>query len=405
MDKLAIHGGSPSRKEYLPYGKQWIDEEDIEKVCEVLRGDFLTTGPNIKDFEESIASYVGTKYAVAFCNGTAALHGACYAAGIGPGDEVLVSAMTFAASANCVLYCGGTPVFVDIHPKYYNMDISKIEEKISSRTKAIIPVDYTGQSVDIDAIMDLAKKHDLIVIEDAAHALGSTYKGKKVGSISHMTEFSFHPVKPITTGEGGAIVTNDFSYYQKLCSFRSHGMIRDKDLLSKEEGPWYHEQQTLGYNYRLTDIQCALGVSQMNKLDLYVNKRRELAKKYTHLLKDMDGLVLPYEEAFSSSGWHLYILQLELDKFTVSRREVFEALVAENIGVNVHYLPVYLHPYYQKLGYQKGLCPNAENLYDSLITLPLFPKMEEEDVLEVVDALSKVISCYKKSRILQEIRG
>lgn len=397
MENLAINGGQPIRDTYLSYGKQWIDDNDIEEVIRVLKGDYLTTGPNVKAFEEKVAHYVGAKYAVAVCNGTAALHAACFAAGIKKGDEVLVPAITFAASSNCVLYCGGKPVFVDIDSKTYNIDVTKIEEKINNKTKAIIPVDFTGQAVDMDKIREIAEKYNLIIIEDAAHALGSEYKGRKVGSLAHMTEFSFHPVKPITTGEGGVVVTNDEKFYDRLNLFRTHGITRNKALMSNYEGPWCNEQIDLGYNYRITDLQCALGSSQMEKLDYFVKRRREIVQMYNNAFKELDQFVtIPYEAEYSNSGHHIYILKFNLDKFKVERKEIFEALQSENIGVNVHYLPVYLHPYYQQLGYKKGLCPEAEKLYKEIITLPLFPQMSDKDIDDVVRAVKKVIISYGK---------
>lgn len=393
---LAINGGNKVRNTYLSYGKQWIDNDDIKEVINVLKSDFLTTGPKVKEFEDKVAKYVGAKYAVAVSNGTAALHAACYAAGIRSGDEVIVTSLTFAASANCILYCGGTPVFCDINPKTMNIDVNKIEEKITSKTKAIIPVDLCGQSVDMDKIMEIAKKHNLIVIEDGAHALGSEYKGQKVGNKADMTEFSFHPVKPITTGEGGMVVTNDEDLYNRLSLFRTHGITKDKNLMMNDEGPWYYEQIDLGYNYRITDIQCALGISQMDKIDKFLKRRRQIVKIYNEAFKDLKEIITPYEEDFSNSGWHIYVIRLKLDTFKVGRKEIFEALQKENIGVNVHYLPVYLHPYYKNLGYKKGLCKEAEKAYESMITLPLFPKMLDEDVKDVITAVNKVISYYRK---------
>lgn len=393
---IAIDGGSPIRESYLSYGRQWIDDKDIERVIEVLKGDYLTTGPYVKEFEDKVASYVGAKYAVAVCNGTAALHIACYAAGITTGDEVLVPAMTFAASSNCVLYCGGIPVFVDIDPKTYNIDLKDLESKITEKTKAIIPVDLTGQSVDMDRIMEIAEKFGLIVIEDAAHALGSEYKGKKVGTGAHMTEFSFHPVKPITTGEGGVVVTDNKEFYEKMVLFRTHGITRNNELMTCNEGPWYYEQIDLGYNYRITDLQCALGTSQMDRIDEFINRRREIVSIYNEALKEVHEIVTPYEEEFSNSGWHIYVIKLKLQELKVGRKEIFKALIAENIGVNVHYIPVYMHPYYEKLGYKKGLCKNAEELYERMITLPLFPKMTEEDVQDVINGVKKVINYYRK---------
>lgn len=396
MNKLAINGGTPVRDTYLAYGKQKIDEDDINSVVKVLKGDYLTTGPIVSEFENSVAKYVGTKYAVAVSNGTAALHMACYAAGISEGDEVLVPAITFAASSNCVLYCGGKPVFIDIDPKSYNIDINKIKEKITSKTKAIIPVDFAGQSVDMDLILKIAEEYNLIVIEDAAHALGSEYKNEKVGSKAHMTEFSFHPVKPITTGEGGVVVTNSKELYEKMILFRSHGITRNSELMTENQGPWYYEQIDLGYNYRLTDIQSALGLSQIKKLDDFILKRREIVNKYNEAFKELEEIVTPFENEYSKSGHHIYVLLLNLDKLKCGRKEIFEALQAENIGVNVHYLPVYLHPYYKKLGYKKGECPVAEDIYNRMITIPLFPSMSDKDIKDVIEAVKKVLNYYRK---------
>lgn len=396
INELAIDGGKPAREGYLPYGRQWIDEEDIQAVIDVLRGDYLTTGPAIKEFEREIADYVGAKYSVAFANGTAALHGACFAAGIGQSDEVITSPLTFAASANCILYQGGTPVFADIDSRTYNIDPQAIRELITERTKAIIPVDFTGLPVDIDAINEIAQEYDLIVIEDAAHALGAIYKGKKIGSLSDMTMFSFHPVKHITTGEGGIITTNNEEYYQKLMQFRTHGITRDASKLINNQGPWYYEMQLLGYNYRITDIQAALGVSQLKKLAKFIEIRHDYAQIYNHAFQDIEEIVCPVQPADVIPGWHLYIISLNLEKLTVGRSEIFKALLKENIGVNVHYIPVYFHPYYQGLGYSKGLCANAEKLYEEMITLPLFPAMSRQDINDVIHAVKKVISHYRK---------
>lgn len=387
----------PIRNTYLPYGKQWIDDDDIAAVINVLKSDYLTTGPTIKEFESAIAEYVGAKYAVSFSNGTAALHGACFAAGISEGDEVITTPITFAASSNCVLYQGGKPVFADIDERTYNINPLEIEKKITSKTKAIIPVDYTGQPVCLDEIKKIADKYDLIVIEDAAHALGATYKGQKIGSISDMTMFSFHPVKHITSGEGGIITTNNKQFYNKLLLFRSHGITRDKELLiDKDAGPWYYEMQFLGYNYRMTDIQAALGLSQLKKLDQFVHFRQKYAAKYTEAFNHIKEIEVPYQNNEGQSSWHLYVIRLKLELLSADRREIFEALQNQNIGVNVHYLPVYLLPYYQQLGYKKGICPNAEGLYEEMITLPLYPAMTEQDLHDVIEAVKRTIAYYKK---------
>lgn len=386
------------RSSYLPYGKQWIDEEDIQAVLKVLKGGYLTTGPAVGEFEKAVASYVGAKYAVAFSSGTAALHAACFASGIGEGDEVITSPMTFVASANCVLYQGGTPIFADIDNQTYNIDPEEIKAKITHKTKAIIPVHFTGQPVALDEIHRIARKYNLVVIEDGAHALGATYKGQMVGSLSDMTMFSFHPVKHITSGEGGMITTNNEDYYQKLIQFRSHGITREADKLIENQGPWYYEMQFLGFNYRMTDIQAALGTSQLKKIDKFIGLRKKYVSMYTNAFEEIDEIQTPYQDSNGSSSWHLYIIRLNLEKLSGNRKEIFEALQKENIGVNVHYIPVHLQPYYAKLGYHRGLCPNAEKLYEEIITLPLFPAMTENDVSDVISAVNKVINYYR-SRI------
>ncbi|MCY9032983.1 UDP-4-amino-4,6-dideoxy-N-acetyl-beta-L-altrosamine transaminase [Bacillus inaquosorum] len=393
-NKLAITGGKPVRDSYLPYGRQWLDEEDIQSVVDVLRGDYLTTGPTIDLFEQKVAEYAGSSYAVAFSSGTAALHAACFAAGISQGDEVITTPITFAASANCILYMGAKPVFADIDPLTYNIDPDSIEKLITPKTKAIIPVDFTGQPVNHDRIQKIAKANNLIVIEDAAHALGASYKGEKIGSISDMTMFSFHPVKHITTGEGGMITTNNKTYYEKLLQFRSHGITRDPKKLTQDHGSWYYEMHFLGFNYRMTDIQASLGISQLKKVDDFIETRNHLARIYNEKLKTISHIHLPSQDAASTSSWHLYIINLKLDQLKGNRDDIFNAMQQENIGVNVHYIPVYLHPYYQRLGYQVGLCPNAENFYKGIITLPLFQSMNEKDADDVIKALKKVVDFY-----------
>lgn len=360
---------------YIPYGKQTIDDDDIKAVAEVLKSDFITTGPKVEEFERKVADYVGAKYAVAISNGTSALHAACFAAGIGEGDEVITTPITFAASANCALYCGAKPVFADIDKESYNISPADIKEKITDKTKAIIAVHFTGQPCEMDEIHKIAKENNLIVIEDAAHALGADYNGKKIGSLSDMTTFSFHPVKHITTGEGGMIVTNDEKIYERLKLFRTHGITREEKYLSKNDGPWYYEQIDLGYNYRITDIQCALGVSQMNKLDGFVAKRRMLVERYNKAFENISEIVTPKQIEGCNNSYHLYVIKVN------NRLDVFNKLRAVGIGVNVHYIPVYKHPYYQKNGYDKVYCPNAEDYYEHCISLPLYPKLiiEEQD--------------------------
>lgn len=370
----------------IPYGKQTIDQDDIQAVVDVLKSDFLTTGPKIAEFEQTVADYVGAKYAVAISNGTSALHAACFAAGIGPGDEVITTPLTFAASANCVLYCGGTPVFADVDPKTYNIDPEDIRRKITDRTKAIIAVHLAGQPCDMDAIHSIAHEYGLIVIEDGAHALGSVYKGKKVGSLSDMTAFSFHPVKPITTGEGGMIVTDNEEFYKKMALFRSHGITRDDSMMTRNDGPWFYQQFDLGYNYRITDIQCALGCSQMKKLDRFLARRKEIVARYNEAFADCDNIITPYQLSDTESGWHLYIVQVK----NCDRRQVFEAMREKGIGVNVHYIPVYMHPYYQEHGYENVHCANAEEIYSHIISLPLYPGLTSEQQDYVIDTLKSL---------------
>lgn len=370
----------------IPYGKQTIEQDDIQAVVDVLKSDFLTTGPKIAEFEQTVADYVGAKYAVAISNGTSALHAACFAAGIEPGDEVITTPLTFAASANCVLYCGGTPVFADVDPKTYNIDPEDIQRKITDRTKAIIAVHLAGQPCDMDAIHSIAREHGLIVIEDGAHALGSVYKGRKVGSMSDMTTFSFHPVKPITTGEGGMIVTDNEDFYKKMILFRSHGITRDDSMMTRNDGPWFYQQFNLGYNYRITDIQCALGCSQMKKLDRFLARRKEIVARYNEAFADCDNIITPYQLSDTESGWHLYIVQVK----KCDRRQVFENMRENGIGVNVHYIPVYMHPYYQEHGYENVHCANAEEIYSHIISLPLYPGLTSEQQDYVIDTLKSL---------------
>jgi perosamine synthetase len=360
---------------FIPYGRQSINEQDIEAVVNVLKSDYLTTGPKIAEFERKVADYTGAKYAVAIANGTAALHAACYAAGIGEGDEVITTPITFAASSNCVLYCGGTPVFADINPETYNISSVDIERKITSKTKAIIAVHFTGQPCEMDQIYEIADKHNLIVIEDGAHALGAVYKGKRVGTLSDMTTFSFHPVKHITTGEGGMILTDNPKLYERLKLFRTHGITREENLLTKNDGPWYYEQRDLGFNYRITDIQCALGTSQMDRLPGFLEKRKKIAEQYNEAFAGNNQIQLPYQKEGCDNAWHLYVIRVK----NGNRKEVFEKLRAAGIGVNVHYIPVYQHPYYRSHGYAQVVCPNAEEYYKECISLPMYPDLKEEE--------------------------
>lgn len=371
----------------IPYGRQYIDEEDIAAVIDTLRSDYLTTGPKVEEFEKKVADYLGVKYAVAVSNGTAALHCACLAAGIKEGDEVITSPITFVASANCVLYCGGTPVFADIDPVTYNIDPEDVKRKITNKTKAIIPVHFTGQPCEMDELIQIAKEHNLIIIEDAAHALGADYKGRKIGTISDMTTFSFHPVKHITTGEGGMITTNNKDLYDKLMLFRTHGITKDHAAMTANDGAWYYQQIELGYNYRITDIQCALGISQMKKLDYFIKRRKEIVEKYNEVLIGVAGIIIPKELPGCNSSWHLYVIQVTGNR----RKLVFDQLREKDIYTMVHYIPVYTHPYYRNHGYQEVTCPTAEAVYENFISLPIYPQLTEEEQNYVIEEVKNIV--------------
>lgn len=393
-DDLAINGGRLVRETLLPYGHQSIDENDIQAVVEVLRSDWITTGPKVNEFEEAFAIRADSRYAVSFSSGTAALHGAAFAAGLKPGDEAITTPMTFCATANCILYLGATPVFADVTADTLNINPDEVAGRITEKTKAVIPVDYAGHPADLDPIRDLAKEKNLIIIEDACHALGAKYKGRQVGGICDMTVFSFHPVKHITTGEGGMVTTNDEEIAAKLRLFRNHGIEGDaRQRLAK--GQWYYEMLELGFNYRLSDIGCALGLSQLKKLDQNLSRRREIAACYNSTLKNIPGIELPDVRKDVLPAWHLYPIRFDRSSFRVGRAEIFAALRAENIGVNVHYIPVHIHPFYRKLfGYHGGEYPVTEAAYETLISLPMFHGMTDQDVKSVIDAIEKVFGHY-----------
>jgi len=396
--KLAVHGGLPMRKQMLPYGHQWIDDDDIKAVTSVLNTDWITQGPLVHEFEDVISRYCHARYAVAFSSGTAALHGAVFAAGISKGNDIITTPITFVADGNCALYQGGNVRLADIQPTTYNIDPQEIKKTLTPKTKALVPVDFAGQPCNLDEINDIAQDHGIPVLEDAAHALGAEYKGKKVGSLADMTILSFHPVKAITTGEGGMVLTNYEEYHERLQIFRTHGITKDPVKLKKNEGPWYYEMQELGYNYRLTDFQCALGISQCKKLDLFIQRRREIASHYNDAFKELPGIVTPYEKTEVKSAYHIYVIQLQLDQLRADRTTIFEALRAENIGVQVHYIPVHYQPYYREHSrYKKGDFPHAEQYYERAITLPLFPKMTNQDIEDVIHAVQKVITFYRKT--------
>jgi perosamine synthetase len=393
---LAVDGGNPVREDTLAYGSQTIEEDDIGAVADVLRSDFLTTGPAVDTFEEAFADYVGTEEAVAVANGTAALHAAMRTVGIREGDEVIVPAITFAATANSVVFEGGTPVFADVEPDTLLVDPDSVAEKISTDTKAIVGVDYAGQPCRYDDLRNIAEAHDLVLLDDACHATGGSYKGTPVGALADLNTFSFHPVKNMTTGEGGMITTEDPGLAREMREFRNHG-ITSTHHERAEQGSWVYEIPEAGYNYRLTDMQCALGMSQLEKLPGWVERRREIAARYDTAFADMNAVEPIRMRDDSTCAYHLYVIQLELDMLSADRKKVFDALQAEGIGVNVHYIPVHYHPFYRdNFDTKEGLCPVAEAAYERILTLPVFPRMTGADVEDVIQAVRKVVSTYRR---------
>ena len=378
----------------LPYGFQSISKEDIAAVVKVLKSDWLTTGPNVDEFEKRLASYVGAKYAVAVCNATAALHLAVAALNPKPGSEGITSAITFLASSNTFLYNNMKPVFADIDEKTYNIDPEEVKKKITANTRVIIPVHFGGQPVDMDVLSSIVKNKKVDIIEDAAHAIGSKYKnGKKVGSCyaSRMTIFSFHPVKTMTTGEGGAITTNDETLYKKLKLLRSHGMTKDPDLLSQNPGPWYYEMQTLGYNLRITDFQAALGISQLKRIGTFIKRRREIIKMYNSAFKNISWITTPFEEKGVLSAFHLYVLKINFNFLKKTRVQVMNELLKKGIGTQVHYIPVPIQPYYKKhFGFRKGDFPKAEKYYEDCLSIPLYPALKNSDVQKIITSVLKL---------------
>lgn len=398
MEQLAIFGGAPVRKDKIFYGRQCIEDDDVAAVAETLKSDLITTGPKVGALEELLCEITGAKYAVVVCNGTAALHLAALTAGFKEGEEVIVSSITFAASSNCVLYCGAKPVFADIDPETYNVDPKSVRSLITPKTRGIIAVDFTGQAVEHEELKAICEEHDLIFIEDAAHAIGTKYRDQPVGSIADMTCFSFHPVKTVTGGEGGAITTNDEAFYRRLLRAREHGITRlQSEMVHPTDALWYNEQVELGYNYRMTDFQAALLISQLHKLPKFAARRREIVEKYNAAFSEMPECVIQKEIPESDTTRHLYILRLNLDKLDCDRRQFFDALYAENICPQVHYLPVYWHSYYEKLGYKKGICPNAEKYYNEVMSIPLYYSLTDKDVEDVIHAVKKVAAYYRKA--------
>ena len=378
------------------YGKQNVNEADIQAVEAVLRSDFLTQGPAIERFEQRVAEYCGAKYAVAVTNATSALHIACRTAGLGEGDMLWTTPITFVASANCGRYCGADVDFVDIDDKTYDMSVDELERKLATadvKPQVVVPVHLCGQSCDMERIAELSKKYGFAVIEDASHAIGATYKDTRVGccKYSDMTVFSFHPVKIITTAEGGMVLTNNKNLYEKLVLFRSHGITRDPRLMTHAaDGPWYYQQVELGFNYRMTDLQAALGYSQMNRLEDFVMRRRYLAKRYDELLKDLP-LRTPEQNPDTNSSWHIYVVRLELDKVKRSKEEIFAEMKRRGIVLNLHYIPVHMQPYYEKLGFKQGAFPVSEQYYKEAFTLPLYYSLTDAQQDEVVKALKEVL--------------
>lgn len=400
MEKLALDGGSPVFENTLGYGHQDINDADIQAVVDALESDWLTCGPATLRFEDSIREATGAAYVTAVANGTAALHVACLAAGIGPGDEVIVSPITFAASANCVLYCGGVPVFADIDPRSWNIDPDAIEAKVTDRTKAVIAVDFGGVPVNHASIRDICDRNGLVFIEDAAHAIG-TYAadGEPIGSVADITCFSFHPVKTVTTGEGGAVATIDPELAHRVELFAKHGITRDRlQMRHPDEGDWYYEQLALGYNYRISDIEAALGASQMSRLSEFSKRRREIVAFYDREFAAIPEVSVQLDLTPETSTRHLYCLRFDVAALDTTRRFIYDALRAEGVGVNVHYLPVYRLPYYADLGYNKECCPEANRYYSEAVTIPLHCAMSDLDAKDVVRAVNKVIEACRMGR-------
>lgn len=393
MPKLAIDGGSPARATMLPYARQSIDDDDRLAVDAVLKSNWLTTGPKVKEFEAAVAHYTGATECVAVNTGTAALHAAVWAAGIGPGDEVIVPAISFVASANCVLYVGATPVFADLSPDTLNIDPEDVRRKLTPRTKAIVAVDFAGHPCDHDALRAIADEHGLTMIADAAHSLGATYKGRKVGTLQDITTLSFHPVKHVTTGEGGMVLADDIDIAKRVRSFRHHGIDMDLHARNKTNS-WEYDVINLGFNYRLPDINCALGISQLAKSDRWLVRRQAIVAAYSAAFHGLPTLQLPEQRSDCLSAWHLYIVRLNLEMITVPRSQVFAALRAENIGVNVHYIPIPWMTHYANLGYKRGQWPVAEREYERVISLPIYPGMTDQDVADVVASVHKVMNYY-----------
>lgn len=395
--RLAIDGGKPIRDTFLPYGKQSISDEDIKLVVEVLRSDWITTGPVLSEFEKKFAEHAGARYAVAVSSGTAALHLSMLAAGLKKGDEVITTPLSFVATANSVVFTGAIPRFCDVQPHYHNIDPAKITSLISDRTRAIVPVDFAGHPCDLREIREICDSEDLIMVQDACHSVSARYDGKRMGAHADMACFSFHPVKNMTTGEGGVVTTNDDRIYETLLSLRNHGINKDSTKRFGKSGGWYYEMKMLGYNYRMTDIQAALGLGQLSRLDDFHAKRLKIVAEYDRAIAEIDGLEIPRVKEDCEHGWHLYTILIDTDKFNAGRDGFYSALRAENIGVNIHYIPIHYHPFYRELlGDLKGSYPVAEDTFSRILTIPLFHDMKRQDIEDTVNALKKVADQYRR---------
>lgn len=375
---------------YLPYGRQSIDEDDVRAVVDVLRGDYLTTGPAIGAFEAGLTAATGARRAVVMNSGTSALHAMYFAAGLRGGDEIVTSPLTFAATANAALYLGASVRFADVRPETGNIDPASVDALITDRTRIIVAIDYTGLPADYDELQQVADAHGLTLVADAAHSLGATYHGRPVGTLARASALSFHPVKPITTAEGGAVVTDDNDLADRAARFRTHGITRDPALMEGDEGPWYYEMVDLGFNYRMTDLQAALGLSQLRHLSGFLERRRAIAARYAEALGDVSALTLPAAPTGIVPGWHLYVVRVAGDPGR--RRPFFERLRALGLGVQVHYIPVYWHPYYRDLGFARGTCPGAEDFYSRAVSLPIFTRMTDRDVDTVIAAVRRAVT-------------
>jgi UDP-4-amino-4,6-dideoxy-N-acetyl-beta-L-altrosamine transaminase len=393
-NRLAIDGGTPVRQHILPYGHQTIGEEDCRAVLDTLCSGWLTTGPKVREFEQAFARYTGAAEAVAVNSGTAALHTAMHVLGIGPGDEVIVPALTFVASANCVVYQGATPIFADVEPDTLLIDPADVAAKVTPRTRAIVAVDYSGQPCDYDALRAIAQRHGLELVADSCHSLGASYKDRPTGTLADINIFSLHPVKAMTTAEGGMVTTESFEIAHRMRCFRNHG-VSSNHFQREQQGSWLYDMTDLGYNYRLSDLQCALGLSQLKRLAGWIERRRAIADRYRNAFASLPGVKSLALRRGRQHAYHLYVIQLNEDCLRVDRGRVFAALRAEGIGVNVHYLPVHLHSFYrERFGSRPGLCPRAEAAYEQILSLPIFPGMSDEDVRDVTEALWKVVMSY-----------